>query len=53
MSVNQRLVALELQDDFDTSCHSSDEKRLREILRQAKVDEASINQMVKKYLKND
>ena len=52
MTVNERLFALGLQDDFDKSCNSSDEKRLREILRQAKVHEASISQIVSKYLKN-
>jgi hypothetical protein len=51
MTVNERLSALGLQSDFDQACRSNDEKKAREILQKAKVDDASINQIVKKYLK--
>jgi len=52
MTVNERLFALGVLDDFDKSCKAKDEKRIREILKQAKIDEASIQQTVDKYIKN-
>jgi hypothetical protein len=53
MTVNERLYALDVMDDFDNSCNAKDEKQTRGILKQAKVDEESIQQTVDKYIKND
>ena len=50
MTVNERLYALGLLDDFDNSCNAKDEKQIREILKKAKVDETSIQQTVDKHI---
>lgn len=52
MTVNERLYALGLIDDFDNSCKAKDRKQIEEILHRARLDEEAINQIVDKYIKN-
>jgi hypothetical protein len=50
MSVNERLVALDLSEEFDRACKEKNEKEIREILKTARVDDESMESILLKYL---
>jgi len=49
MTVNERLVALNLMEEFDKAIELKNEKKIREILERAKVDNGSIESIVLKF----
>ncbi len=51
MTVNERLFALKLDDEFQAACNSGDENRVRDILERAQVDKESITRIVKNQCK--
>ena len=52
MTVNERLFSLELIDVFDIACKEKDESKIREILERARVDNESIDSIIKPIVKN-
>ena len=52
MTVNERLYSLELIDEFDIACKEKDESKIREILERARVDNESIDSIIKPIIKN-
>ena len=50
MTVNERLCALGLMDEYDRAIQSRDRARLRRILERVKVDAASIDRILKSSL---
>ena len=49
MTVNERLVALNLSDAFDAACEGKNKKEMRKILKAARVDDNSISSILSKY----
>ena len=52
MTVNERLFSLELIDVFDIACKEKDESKIREILERARLDNESIDSIIKPIVKN-
>ena len=52
MTVNERLFSLELIDAFDIACKEKDEPKIRDVLERARVDNESIDSIIKPIVKN-
>jgi hypothetical protein len=49
MTVNERLFACDLLQDFDLAVRSKDHVKVRKILKSVKVDELSIKKIVAQF----
>lgn len=52
MTVNERLFSLDLIDLFDIACKEKNELKIRGILERARVDNESIDSIIKPIVKN-